>query len=263
LSKKVSDEIVSSEKFDYLIRNRDARNASRHRKLIIILLIIILLVLLLGGAAYAIVSMIQYNSFRAIVEQEGENLFSLSYSPSFVDPTQTLSFGGPRYMDNSSFIDIYQNLPAIRSVEGSYVKDGVQYMAITFYFKNITETTYRYREMLLIEDATKGIEEALRMAIIRDDEIIVYGKNKPDGSREEVVPGQNFSADANIDGPVWMCEPFYSSNYAFYNTGLTIPPQGVVKYSFIIWLEGWDAECKDSILGGTIKLELQFSQWVD
>ncbi|MDR2267110.1 MAG: hypothetical protein LBE09_05965 [Christensenellaceae bacterium] len=252
-----------SENFDYVILNRDARRASKNRKLIIILLIIILLVLLLGGAAYAFVSLIQYNSFRAVVEKQGDNLFSLSYSPRFDNPSSALSFGGPRYMDNVTFIDIYNNLDAITETEGTYRKNEVQYMAITFYFKNVTETTYKYREMMMVESATKGIDEAMRMAIIRNGEITIYGKLSPEDQVEEVVPGENFSKSKLPNDPVWMCEPFYSDFYAFYNTGLAISPGDVVKYTYIFWIEGNDKQCTDDILGGTVRMELQFSQWFD
>ncbi|MDR0696347.1 MAG: hypothetical protein LBF68_02215 [Christensenellaceae bacterium] len=256
--------------FDYLVTNRDAKRASNHRKLIIILLIIILLVLLLGGAAYAIVSLIQYNSFRAVIEKQGANIFSLAYNSEFVDPSSALSFGGPRYLDNTTFIDIYELIDEISAVEGTYSKNNEQFIALTFYFKNVSKNTYQYREMLMLDSMTQGIENTIRIALIRNDEITIYAKAKADDNPEEVVPGQNFTKNGLVPSldieygldEVWYCEPFFSNVYAFYNTGLYIAPGEVVKYTFIFWIEGYDNETKDEVLGGSVRMEMQFSEWI-
>ncbi|MDR0751721.1 MAG: hypothetical protein LBF12_03920 [Christensenellaceae bacterium] len=265
------DKKQGADNFDYLVTNRDARRASNHRKLIIILLIIILLVLLLGGAAYAIVSLIQYNSFRAVIEKQGANIFSLSYGPSFNEASSALSFGGPRYLDNVTFIDVQKDIEQIANIEGSYSKNTEQYIALTFYFKNVSKSTYRYKEVLRFDDVTRDIDDTVRVALIRNDEITIYAKPRADGTPEEVVPGQNFTRngltprsdiDSEIDS-IWYTEPFFSDVYAFYNTGLIIEPGEVVKYTFLFWIEGYDAETKDNVLGGSVRMEMQFSQWLD
>lgn len=58
----------------------------------------------------------------------------------------------------------------------------------------------------------------------------------------------------------WYAEDFFSADYIFYNKGLALAPHETVKYGIIIWLEGWDKDCIDDKLAGTIRMDFAFEQ---
>lgn len=253
----------SSEKYKYLIKDRTVRKHIKKRSVVVAMLIFLSITFVLGGAAYAMLSFLEYNNFRVLIDKEGMNILSLSNFSSFASPTEVLSLGGPRYMDNVTLMDIYYKLPEIEATEGTYGKNGeIDYLAATFFLKNVSGEDQIYRESIILDDITKNVDDAIRIMIIRNGVSTIYAKLSADGTPEEAVPGQDFTRSGR-PGPkseVWMTEPFLNDRYVFYNAGLTVKAGEVVKYTILVWLEGWDAECIDNRLGGTIKIELQFAQ---
>ena len=102
-----------SKKYNYLIKNRNVRKHVRRQKAIVILLIFIGASIILGGTVYAMMTFIEYNSMKVLIDKEGLNIFSLSTSPTFSNPTEVLALSGPKYMDNITLMDIYHLIPEI------------------------------------------------------------------------------------------------------------------------------------------------------
>lgn len=259
-------QLAENKKYKYIITNRKVRKEDRKRRFVIILLIILLIALLLGGLVYGVLSFITYNNFKVMIDKEGGNTFSLSYNSSFTNPTQVLSLGGPKFMDNVTMMDLYQKIPEFEAAEGTYLGEygvNIKYLAATFYLKNITSTTQVFTESIELGDVTKDVDAAVRIMLIRNGERTVYAKAKDGaGTPEEVVPGQYFTSAGVVHAldPTWMTVPFVSPKHAFYNAGVRIAPGEMIKYTLVIWLEGWDPECVDARLGGTIKIEVHFTQ---
>lgn len=255
---------VSADKYKYLIKNRQVRKHTRRHRFVVILMIFLAVTILLGGSVYGMLTFLEYNNFKVLVDKEGMNILSLSSSPDFANPSEVISLGGPKFMDNTSLMDIYYLLPEIEAAEGTFGDSSmVNYIAATFYLKNVSKEDHIYRESILIDEVTKGMDEAIRIMVIRDGVKTVYAKRTKEGEIEEVVPGMMFTYDGGQttkQEEVWMTEPFSSDKYAFYNSGLPLKSGQQVKYSLLIWLEGWDPECIDPILGGTLRLEMQFTK---
>jgi len=259
-SKGDKTEKSASEKYQYLIKNREIKKHSKKHKIAIILMIFLGTSLILGGSVFAMLSYLNYNNFLVLIDKEGMNIFSLSNSYDFSSPSQVLSLSGPKYMDNITLMDIYSKIPDMELAEGTYGSNlNNKYTAATFYLKNVSGKDQIYRESIILDDISKNVDEAIRIMVIKNGERTVYAKAKADGTPEEVVPGQSFTKDGGST-EIWFSEPFISPKHAFYNTGLTLAQGEIVKYTVLIWLEGWDEQCVDSILGGTIKIEFQFSQ---
>lgn len=255
---------LQNKKYKYILTKKEAKKHEKRRKVVIILLIFLLITLLFGGTVYAMLSFIEYNSFKVLIDREGSNILSLSNSGDFAYPSEVLSLGGPKYMDNITLMDIYHRIPEFEAVDGSFTKgeEHAKYLAATFYLKNVSEETQIFTEAILLSDITKGVDDAIRIMVIRDGDRQIYAKSAADGNPEEVVPGRYFTTDgvSNSKGDVWMATPFSSPVHAFYNSGLILKPGEVKKYTLLVWLEGWDPECVDDRLGGTIKVEFYFSQ---
>lgn len=255
--------VQPSEKYKYLIKNREVRQHNRKHKIVVAMLIFLGITILIGGGAFGMISFLQYNNFKVLVDKPGMNIFTLSSDKEFAKQSEVLSLDGPRYMDNITLMDIYHKIPDIKATEGNYgERDKMKYMAATFYLKNISNSDQVYRESITIDGITKNVDDAIRIMVIREDDITVYAKVGTNGEPEEVVPGQDFTKEGvpGLAEDIWITEPFISSKYVFYNTGLPLASGEVIRYTVLVWLEGWDNECEDHILGGTIKMELQFSQ---
>ena len=183
----------------------------------------------------------------------------------------------------------------IIKAEGSATTINDRFIAGTFYVKNVTTDPKTYTERITIEQADKGTAKALRVMLIKNDVITVYAYPVTDEKGdvvydeegnpvcEEVVPLNKksyyypytertlvkddegeYHVDVADDGKPWMTETFYNDNgnyerYAMLNEGNVIEAQEVIRYSVVIWFEGWDDQCKDPILGGQVRMMLSFA----
>jgi len=254
---------VEDKQFKYVHINKAAESRLKHKKFVTVLLAIIILATLIGGAAYGILALIEQNDYRILIDRDGEDIFSLSEKANFAVGTQKLVMKGPRYMDNVTLLDFYDRIEEFKAVEGSYLEEGQNFMVATFYIKNVSAETQRFTEYITLSEVTRNVDGAVRIMCIRNDDITVYAKAKPNGEAEEVVPTQRLAKDGthtDEEADIWYTTPFLSDKSVFHNTGLTLQSQEVIRYTLIVYLEGWDEQCVNSILGGKIKLEFHFAK---
>ena len=108
--------------------------------------------------------------------------------------------------------------------------------------------------------------------------ITVYAAPKEDGSLEEVVPytqggrlrfpytpqgmsafeGFSFNEEDIREDGVWMTKAFKGNGYVMNSEFYPLNPGEIIKYTVVIWLEGNDEQCVDDILGGQVKLAVEF-----
>lgn len=281
-----------TEKYAYLYKTKTAEKDRKKRRVTFFILIFLGLLLLLGGGLWGISELIQYNNFRVHIDKEGGQVFSLTTGSSYSDGREVIAVKGPQYMDNVTLEDFYDTIPEIESAGGS--ASGKNFIAATFYFWNVdpAQAPQRYTENVLIENLSSAgiggkIEEALRIMVIRDDgerhvdvyasanydatveEIAAYKAVNPDyvdgdPVPEEVVPGQGIYENGTRypDGTskLWYTIP-WNTDGTYTSDVKEIAYNNSVRYTVIIWLEGWDPECNDTdALYGKIKFEFYFSQ---
>lgn len=172
----------------------------------------------------------------------------------------------------------------------SEAEKGDHFISSSFYIKNISDEPQTYSEKLWIEQVTKNLQDCIRVMLVRgydetkedfgDCEITVYAKRKKNGEPEEVVKLKNESYGPIVitkdkDGrPAithkeipnsgnWMTEPFKSDTVVFCNDNLPLAPNQTVKYSVVFWIEGWDPECTNDKIGGTIQMKFGFEHGSD
>lgn len=263
-------------KYSYLISNRSVRKQARKRNVALFMTAFIAVTVVLGAIVYGISLMIQHNNLKILIDKAGSNVLSLSSSADFGAGSEVLALGGPRYMDNVSLVDFYPRVEEIRATEGAYKPDDSKFLAATFYLKNVTDKPQTYSEAVALREVTQSLDSAMRVMLVKEkngevsEEVYAKAVAKDGGSAydenampEEVCPKQFFGRNGKFvesEEDVWYATPFVSSQYAMYRTENQIDPGEVVKYSIIVWLEGWDEDCVDARLGGTIRLELQFIQ---
>lgn len=203
------------------------------------LLVIILIALI--AIAYAIAYFYdKFGSFTVRIDKYDmvNQGLSLSETPDY-DHTISVLHADMQYdMTNISGNDLPDNIDMINGAH-----NGKNYIAYTFYLINSGEDTLSYDYHLYIDNVTKGVDEAIRVALYVNGEKIVYGKTKSNGS------GMESDCDSE----------FLSSNLVMRARKEDFKPKDKDKYTVVIWLEGNDPDCVDDIIGGTIKFGMDFN----
>ena len=161
---------------------------------------------------------------------------SLSEDIHFNRPISRLTAKPLTNVGNISVLDLPDNL---HELDGN--ASTRDYLSYSFYIKNAGKVTVTYEATVRIISATMGIEDAIRVRIYNNGEYLDYAKPKNDGS-----------------GPERGTTPFLSQTVVYSENRQDFAPEYIDKYTVVMWLEGDDPECIDDIIGGTIKLQMDF-----
>ncbi|MDO5339584.1 MAG: hypothetical protein Q4E78_05665 [Eubacteriales bacterium] len=133
-----------------------------------------------------------------------------------------------------------EDIPAdVDDIEGTH--NGKNYMAYTYYVRNAGKEDLGYIARIKLDSCSKGAENAVRVAVWKNGERVVYAEPAADGGEE--------------DG----CTSFVSKDVVCEYTENNFLVGNVDKYTIVIWMDGDDPECVDSIIGGSV----QFSMNID
>jgi len=127
---------------------------------------------------------------------------------------------------------------------------GLTYIGYTFYLMNEGNTIVDVEFNIDIVTVTKNIDAAARVMLIQDDDVehlSIYRK-----------------ADSNPINyydhtPYELSKDFESSSRVCTNTFESFRPGDVKKYTLFIWLEGWDEDCNNSVMGGQLRMSMTFN----
>ena len=228
---------------------RTAGEVKRYRRWKKILPAIILLFTLVLIIGYVVsVLYMKFGAFTVSVNKVDQMRFALALSenPEFTSYTSRLNVGISEEITNIQESDLPEGL---ENVNGEH--NGENYVAYTFYCKNMGTKTVTYAYEMYIANDTKNVGKAVRVRlyvddILYDDEPMhhdVYAWPRTDGGT----------------GPEPGSTPFYSGNTVVYDTIEHFGPGDITKYTVVIWLEGPDPECVDNILGGEFKVDMIMS----
>lgn len=162
---------------------------------------------------------------------------SISETGEFEDATARLTATSIKDATNISIDDIPDNLD--EGERGSH--NGKNYMAYTYYVRNAGKEDLGYIARITLDSCAKGAEDAVRVAVWKNGERVVYAEPAKDGNPEDGC--ENFESDDVV------CS-YHEADFLVGN---------VDRYTIVIWMEGDDPECVDSIIGGSV----QFSMHID
>jgi hypothetical protein len=179
-------------------------------------------------------------------------MISLSEHPDMSDPTSVLH--GTQVKDMWNITETWLPEDIDGDYEGSHngngmTEDDPSYLAYTFYLQNIQskDITYNYNlkivDLSKIENTDLTLEDAARIKVYRNGEPVVYGKNEPDSDKP--LP-EAVSFDENKARKIISVDD------------VKIDADGIDKFTVVIWLEGEDPQCVNEILGGTMKVDMNF-----
>ena len=225
---------------DVLELRRKSKEVKRHFVLMRILALLVIILILLVSIAYAISYFYdKFGSFTVKVNKYDmvHQGLTLSETPDYERSNAVLNANIVYDMTNISGEDIPPN---VDKINGSH--NGDSYIAYTFYLINSGDDTISYTGEMNIENVTKGVDEAVRIAVYKNGEKTVYGKTKSSGAGKE--------SDCDSE--------FLSSSVVMRTSGDKFKAKDKDKYTVVIWLEGNDPDCVDDIIGGTIKFGMNF-----
>ena len=158
---------------------------------------------------------------------------SISDTGDFKDATARLTANTVQDATNMSIDDLPDN---IDEIDGNH--NGKNYMAYTYYVRNAGKEDLGYIAQITLDSCAKGAEEAVRVAVWRNGERIVYAEPSADGTPEDGCI--NFESDTVV------CT-YEEPDFLVGN---------VDRYTIVIWMEGDDPECVDSIIGGSVEFSM-------
>lgn len=172
-----------------------------------------------------------------------EKGISLSTNADFTNPTTRLETVALQNATNITYTDI----PAdVGNTDDSNNDPGGNYFAFSFYIKNSGNDPINYSGDITIDSVTKKVDSAIRVMTVKNyDEKQVYAKAQETAE--------------NLGQPEPDTIPFYNDTIIFYEKVLDFKVNEIARYTIVIWLEGNDPECVDDILGGGIKMSMNFN----
>jgi hypothetical protein len=211
--------------------------------------IIIALLLLLLFAGFTIYGN-KVGNFIVSAENNGAKL-SLSMEEDLSDSTSRLSIGALSGQSPATYTDIPDEIS-----EGLGVKHDTttrRYLAFSFYLVNAGTSAVDYDMTLDITGTVGDPLSVLRIMIIEGDTSktngTVYAKD------EESEEGK-----AQLEKYTTYTTTSLISDKKVFNRRVTEFLSGErIKYTVVIWIEGWDIECTDARIGDSVKMQMDFS----
>ena len=161
---------------------------------------------------------------------------SIADNGEFKNATARLKAATVQDATNISIQDLPENLD---EAEGSH--NGKNYMAYTYFVRNAGKEDLGYVASITLDSCSKGAEDAVRIAVWKNGERVVYAEPSKDGTPEEGF--ENFLTSRVI------CK-YEEKNFLVGN---------VDKYTIVVWMEGDDPECVDSIIGGSVQFTMHIN----
>lgn len=194
--------------------------------LLSIVAVIFLLSLIQSGVGNFTISLSRTDLYKYGIE--------LSDTSGFTSASTRLEAEAIQGATNISVDDLPDGL---EHADGSH--NGRNYIAYTFYVRNNGTTDFNYRYRIDIQDVTKRLDEAIRLAVyFNGTDRQVFAKHAANGGAEPgTIP---FATDTVVDT----------------GTIMDMKIGAVDKYTIVIWVEGNDPECTDDRLGGVIKMAM-------
>ena len=180
-------------------------------------------------------------SVDQLAKQRG---ISISNDPSFVYSTSRLM--SDPIEDAKDVTYAWLKLDEIVETNGNFVDIDHDYVAYTFYIKNEGLETVDLSYYIRITEIYKDLDEAIRVLVIDEGEETMY--MKPDTTN--LYPYPDYMP---------VAKHFETEMTVMRKLIPNFKPGDIRKFSVVIWLEGNDPDTVDEILGGMIKMHMNFT----
>lgn len=138
----------------------------------------------------------------------------------------------------------------VSQTTGNYRDPDYDYVAYTFFLQNSGVESVDIIYHIRITDVYKKMDEAIRVLVIEEGVETIY--QKPDKH-----PGGGVLISYPFE--LQKTEKFLSETIVTRKKISNFTPGQIRKFSVVMWIEGTDPDTTDDILGGMIKLQMNFS----
>lgn len=128
------------------------------------------------------------------------------------------------------------------------------YFAYSFYLGTPEEEKVDYVMTMHLKEATKDLEEAIKVMIIKDGVRTIYSAPDENGEPKPLYDG--IPGDYTTKEVIGETTPFETGRYII-TQAYDLLPEERTKYTVVMWIDGW--ESVNSMKGGTFSADLKFS----
>lgn len=232
----------------------DARRARLYRRVLpsaagaaVVLLVIVYLISLLFSRCGSF-------SIRIKDFQDHRYALSLSESDSFRQASSRLEAQAAVNITNIDGSELPDHL---NDVDGAH--NGENYLAYTFYVKNVGSVGCTYRYSLIVSQATAGVDAAARVRVYANGDYYTAHSNAYHRSGSYIdyaKPKTGGNGLPEIDPPQRVMTNFVNDSVVMRDELSGFAPGDISKFTVVIWLEGNDPDCTDDVLGGRFKVDM-------
>ena len=128
----------------------------------------------------------------------------------------------------------------VDQIDGEH--NGEHYLAYTFYCKNIGSAMMDMQYELTFNNVTNHVDECIRVRVYVNGTPTDYAKTRSDGRGMEPH----------------LCDKSFAGNYVVCReTVHNVALEQYVRFTVVIWVEGDDPDCNDSVVNGKVKFDMQ------
>ena len=233
----------------------------------VIIFCLVFLIILAGFTLYGD----RVGNFTVILKEDKVKI-SACLSKNFkTDATSRFDVPGIEYLSATTYHDLPDSLSHNVGIKNDEQR---KYMAFSFYLINGSKQAIGYDLSVEILDELAGTKDksykpsdALRILILAesdiDDELEGSANLKEDGvvyaRQEDSQEGIDELKAANY--PEGKVKYFANDSVIIKQEKIAFAVGGVKKYTVVIWLEGYDISCKNELIGGRLKMRMNFNAY--
>ena len=233
----------------------------------IIIFCLVFFIILAGFTLYGD----KVGNFTVILKEDKVKISACLSKDFKSDITSRFDVPGIEYLSATTYHDLPDSLP-----QGVGIKNDEQrkYMAFSFYLINFTKQEIGYDLSIEILDELAGTKDknykpsdALRILILAENEMDDNLEGNKSLKEDGMVYARQESSQAGIDElkaanyPEGKVTYFLDDSVIVKQQGISFKEGGVRKYTVVIWLEGYDISCKNELIGGRLKMRMNFKAY--
>ena len=210
-------------------------------------------------------------NFTVVLKEDEVNISACLTKNFEKDLTSRFDVPGIEYLSPTTYREIPDSLTHGVGIKND---ENNKYMAFSFYLLNLTERAITYDFSVEITDELAGTKDdtckpsdALRILILQESEMDealegsaslktdgnVYARQEDSQEGIEALKAANYPDD--------KVTYFAEGSEIIKREGIAFETDGIVKYTIVIWLEGYDISCRDELIGGRLKMRMNFNAY--
>lgn len=228
---------------------------------------LIFLVLLAGFTLYGD----KVGNFVVILKEDKVKIAACLTKHTETERNSRFDVPGIEYLSPTTFKELPDSLSHEVGIKND---ENSKYIAFSFYLLNLTDRAVDYDMSIEIVDELAGTKngnykpsDALRILILEEREL----DEELEGDKDLKVDGTIYAREEDSEeGKAELEKAEYPSDKVTYfaddkvivnEKEIPFAIDEVIKYTVVIWLEGYDISCKDELIGGRLKMKMNFNAY--